>query len=115
MQEPGKFDLKISIIPSVLEKYMSITINNNLRFIDSFQFLSSSLDSFVKSWDGFKYLSQEFDNNILDLVKQKGFYPYEYMSNFKKCKEQLRSKEKFYSSLTSKKINGKEYEHVLKV
>ena len=115
MQEPGKFDLKISIIPSVLEKYMSITINNNLRFIDSFQLLSSSLDSFVKSWDGFKYLSQEFDNNILDLVKQKGFYPYEYMSNFKKCKEQLRSKEKFYSSLTSKKINGKEYEHVLKV
>ena len=27
----------------------------------------------------FKYLSQEFGNNVLDLVKQKGFYPYEYM------------------------------------
>ena len=39
-------------------------------------------------------MSQEFDNNILDLVKQKGFYPYEYMSNFEKFKEQLPSKEK---------------------
>ena len=26
----------------------------------------------------FKYLRQEFDNNVLDLVKQKGFYPKEY-------------------------------------
>ena len=29
-----------------------------------------------------KYLSQEFDNNVFDLIKQKGFYPYEYLSNF---------------------------------
>ena len=37
------------------------------------------------------------------------------MSDFGKFKEQLPSKEKFYSSLTSKKISNKEYEHVLKV
>ena len=45
---------------------MSFSINNNLSFIDSFQFLSSSLDSSVKnlSNDGFKYLNQEFDNNV---------------------------------------------------
>ena len=60
-------------------------------------------------------MSQEFDNNVLDLVKQKGFYPYEYMSDFEKFKEELPNKEKFYSSLTGKKINDKEYEHVLKV
>ena len=35
----------------------------------------------------FQYLSQEFDNDILDLVKQKGFYPYEYMSDFEKFKK----------------------------
>ena len=35
----------------------------------------------------------------LDLVKQKGFYPYEYMSGFEKCKDELPNKEKFYSSL----------------
>ena len=45
--------------------------------IDSFQFLSSSLASLVKNFrkDDFKYLSQEFDNNALDLVKQKGLDP----------------------------------------
>ena len=32
-----------------LEKYMSFTINNKLSFIDSFQFISSSLDSLVKN------------------------------------------------------------------
>ena len=60
-------------------------------------------------------MSQEFDNNVLDLVKQKGFYPYEYMSNFEKFKEQLPSQEKLYSSLTGKKISEKEYEHVLEI
>ena len=42
---------------------MSFNVNNNLIFIDSFQFLSSSLDSLVKELDkdDFKFLSQEFD------------------------------------------------------
>ena len=81
---------------------MSFSINNKLILIDSFRFLSSSSDSLVKnSTKDFKYLSQDFHNNELDLVKQKGFYPYEYMSSFEKFKEQLPSKKKFYSSLTS--------------
>ena len=64
----------------------------------------------------FKYLSQEFDNNVLlDLVKQKRFYLYEYMSYFEKFKEQLPSKGKFSSLLTGKKISFKEYEHVLNI
>ena len=71
MQELGKFNLKINVIPNGLEKYVSFSINNKLSFIDSFQFLSSSLDSLVKNLgkDDFKYLSQEFDNNVLDLAK----------------------------------------------
>ena len=117
MQKLGKFNLKISVIPNRLEKHMSFVINNKLSFIDSFQFLSSSIDSLVKSLsrDDFKYLSQDFDNNVLDLVKQKGFYPYEYMSDFEKFEEELPSKENFYSSLTGKKISDKEYDHVPKV
>ena len=57
---------------------MSCTINNKSHFIDSLQFLSSSLDSLVKnlSKNDFKYFSQEFDNDVLDLVNQKRFYPY---------------------------------------
>ena len=75
MQELDKFNLKINVIPNGLEKYMSFTINNKLSFIESFQFLSSLLDSLVKnlSDNDFEYLSQEFDNKVLDLVKQKGF------------------------------------------
>ena len=78
MQELGKFNLKINVIPNGLEKYMIFSINK-LSFIDSFQFLTSSLDSLVKNFaeDNFKYLSQEFDNNVLDLVKQIGPHPYE--------------------------------------
>ena len=90
MQELGKLSLKRNVIPNGIEKYMSFTINNKLNFLDSFQFLSFSLDSLVKnlSQDDFEYLSQKFDNNVLDLVKQTGFYPYEYMSDFERFKEE---------------------------
>ena len=37
------------------------------------------------------------------------------MTNFEKFREQLRSKEKFYSSLTGKKISDKEYDQVFNV
>ena len=71
MQELGKFDFKINVIPNGFEKYMSYNINKNLIFIDSFPFLSSSLDILVKNLgkDDFKYLSQELDS--IDLAKQK--------------------------------------------
>ena len=36
IQELGKFNLKISVMPNGLEKYMSFTINNKLSFIYSF-------------------------------------------------------------------------------
>ena len=97
MQKLGKLNLKINVIPNGFEKYMSFTINNKLSFIESFQFLSSSLDCLVRNLgkNDFKYLSQELDNNVLDLAKQRIFYPYEYMSDFEKFKEELPSKEKF--------------------
>ena len=65
-QELGKFSFKINVITNGLEKYMSFTLNNKLRFTDSFQFLSFSLNSLVKdlSEDNFKYLSQEFEIEI---------------------------------------------------
>ena len=87
---------------------MSFNINDKLIFINRFQFLSSSLDSLVKNLnkDNWKYLIQASDRNILNLVKQKGLHPYEYMSDFEKFKEKLPSKEKFYSSLENKKKLG---------
>ena len=38
LQELGKFNLKINVIRNGLEKYMSFTINNKLRFIGNFNF-----------------------------------------------------------------------------
>ena len=60
-------------------------------------------------------MSQEFDRKVLDLVKQKGFYPYNYMNCFEKFEKYLSSKEKLCSFMTGKKNTHKEYEHALKV
>ena len=48
----------VDVIPNGLEKYMAFTINRNLAFIDSTQFMNYSLDSLVKnlSDNDFKYL-----------------------------------------------------------
>ena len=48
MQELGKFNFKINVMPNGLQKYMSFNINNKSAFTDSFQFLSFSLDNLVK-------------------------------------------------------------------
>ena len=71
MQELDKFNLMINVIPNELEKYMSFNINNNLSFIDSFQFLCSLL---------------ELDNNVLVRDKQS----YDYMSDFETFQEELK-------------------------
>ena len=48
MQQLGNFNFKINVIPYGLEKCMSFSISNKSAFVDSFQLLSSSLDSLVK-------------------------------------------------------------------
>ena len=85
-----KFDLKVSVIPNGLEKY--------ILFIDSMQFMNSGLDLLVKKFSNndFKYLSEEFRGKFLELVKDKGVYPYEYMDSFKKYfEDKLPDKSKF--------------------
>ena len=50
---------------------MSFIINTNLVFIDSMQFMNSSLDVLVKNLtdNDFKYLSQECNGEQLNLVR----------------------------------------------
>ena len=76
---------------------MSFNIKNKLVLTGNLQFVSSPLYSFVKkiSKDEFKYLNQEFDSKVLDLVNQKRFYPYDNISCFDKFKEKLPKKERF--------------------
>ena len=100
--ELDKFDVKIKVIPNGLEKYMAFFLNKNLVFIDSMQFMNSSLDKLVKnlSDNDFKYLTEEFGTKNLELLKQKDAYPYEYMDSFKRFNEEkLPDKECFYSSV----------------
>ena len=87
--ELDKSDVKINIIPNGLEKYMALFSNKNLVFVDSMQFMNSSLDKPVKnlSNEDFKYLIQEFGSENFELLKQKGAYPYEYMNNFERFNE----------------------------
>ena len=79
--------------------------NKNLVFIDSMQFMNSSLEKLVKnlSDNDFKYLTQEFGSKNLKLLKQKDGYPYEYMDSFKRfSEEKLPEKEFFHSSVKDK-------------
>ena len=71
-KESNRFkNLKISVIPNGLEKYMASTVNKNLVFIDSMQFMNSSLDKLVKNLNDkdFKYVSEEYSGEELKLVK----------------------------------------------
>ena len=62
MNEIGKFNVKVDVIHNGLEKYMAFTINGDLVFIDSKQFMNSSLEKLVKNLSDtdFKHLTQEF-------------------------------------------------------
>ena len=118
IREIGKFDVKVSFLPSELQKCIAFTINKNLVFIDSMQLVNSSLDSLVKNLldNYFKYLSEQFSDDLLKLVKQKGVYPYEYMDSFKKFFENnLPDKCKFFSSLKDECISRKDYLHAINV
>ena len=100
--ELDKFDVKIKVIPNGLEKYMAFFLNKNLVFIDSMQFMNSSFEKLVKnlSDNDFKYLTEKFGSEKLELLKQKDAYPYEYMGSFKRfSEEKLPDKECFYSSV----------------
>ena len=108
--------MKVSVISNGLEKYMVFTVNRNLIFIDSIQFMNSSLDSLVKnlSDNDFKYLSEEFSGEFLELVKQKGVYPYEYMGSYEKfCKDKLPDKCNFFSSLKDECISENDYQRAI--
>ena len=81
-----------------------IFLNKKIFFIDSVQFMNSSLDKLVKnlSDEDFKYLVEEFGSENLELLKQKGAYPYEYMNSFKRFNEEKLPARKYFFSSTKK-------------
>ena len=107
---------QISVIPTNTEKYMSVTIDS-LRFIDSLQFMNSSLFELVdnlkqKGGNGFRLLKKVFGVSKARLLTRKGVYPYDYISSWRKFREPaLPPKPKFYNKLTRTHISGEDYKY----
>ena len=110
--------MNINCIPNNMEKYMAFMLGNHLVFLDSFQFMSSSLDNLIKNLpdEAFKYTKQEFKNEQFNLMKQKGVYPYDFMDGFEKFNNtQLPNKDEFYSILNNESISDEQYKHAQNV
>ena len=87
-------------------------------FKDSMKFLKSSVAALVNNLpeDGFNNLEKYFTTEQIKLLKQKGFYPYEYMDSIEKLKDtKPPPQQAFYSKLSGKGINNYNYNHVLNV
>ena len=114
----GEEPLNVNVIATNAEKYIAIYLDKHLAFIDSFQFMSSSLANLAKNLPDNKYIhtSEAFQGEKLALMKAKGVYPYDYMDAVEKFAEKrLPNKEDFYSLLTDEDISDEEYQHAQKV
>ena len=128
----GVSEGNIKCIPNNEEKYISFSkeivvdswekdgktfdVKHEIRFLDSFKFMASSLSGLVDNlarsgMEKFQNLKKEFKENF-ELLTQKGVYPYDYMNCLEKFSEtQLPTKEDFYSKLNDCNITDKEYKH----
>lgn len=122
IQELAKYKGDIKVIPKTKEKYVSFTkylkdpnfpSAIQIKFLDSFQFLSSSLDILSKNLadTDLKHLQKIFNSKEqFNLLRLKGVYPYDYMDSFKRFEEKILPKrEYFYNSLTGEHINEDDY------
>ena len=90
-----------------------------LRFIDSFKFMSSSLDSLTKNLvrGGKKLFGfEDYSDLQYDLLTRKGVYPYEYINSWDRFEEtQLPPISAFYSNLNMSSISEEDYQHAQRV
>ena len=131
----SKISGNLSCIPSTEEKYISFSkkvkvgeyfsrkkgkifqIKFEIRFIDSFKFLQTSLANLVSNLQqtDFKNLNSVNKENT-SLLTRKGVYPYDYVSSIDKLKEtKLPSKEDFYSKLYDEYISEEDFQHAINV
>ena len=124
----------LQCIPSTEEKYISFSkhikvgeykdvsgfikpINFEIRFIDSFKFLQTSLANLVSNLqpDDFHNTKKIFKKNT-NLLTRKRVYPYDYVSSLEKLSEtNLPPKEEFYSKLNDEDITNDDYQHAINV
>ena len=126
---------ELNCIPSTEEKYISfskkikvdeykskvkgknVPLYFEIRFIDSFKFLQTSLANLVSNLkpDDLNCTKEVMKNN-LDLLIRKGVYPYDYVSSIERFSEtQLPLKKDFYSKLYDENISDEDYQHAKQV
>ena len=115
-----------------VDKYKSkkagemVSLYFEIRFIDSFKFLQTSLANLVSNLqpDDFHNTKEIMKDNIshgtqqswVNLLTRKGVYPYDYVSSIDKLTEkQLPPIEEFYSKLNDEDITDEDYQHAIKV
>jgi hypothetical protein len=90
-------------------------VKRELRFLDSFKFMASSLDKLTKGlgkddFENLDLMTSHYTTEQREILKQKGVYPYEYMNEFDRLEEtSLPPKCGFFSSLTSENISDTDY------
>ena len=97
---------------------MAFMLGKHLVFMDSFQFMASSLEKRAANLpaDAFKHTLSAFQNEKLQLMKKKGDYPYDFMDSVKKLDDQqLPSKDGIYSQRNSEYISDEQYRHAQKI
>ena len=124
-----------SCIPSTEEKYISFSkefkfdeyicpkngrmrnLKFEIRFIDSFKFLQTSLANLVSNLQPQDFINtKEIFKENTDLLTRKGVFPYDYVSSLEKLDEKkLPPKEEFYSKLNDEHISDEDYQHALNV
>ena len=135
IKQLARLEGDLNCIPSTEEKYISFSksikvdeyysykvgkmlqVNFEIRFIDSFKFLQTSLANLVGnlSPDDFRNTKHVFKSNT-ELLTRKGVYPYDYVSSLDKLSEtQLPPKEEFYSKLNDEVISDEDYQHAIRV
>ena len=125
----------LKCIPINEEKYLSFTKtivtreyknekgevkvkNFDIVFKDSYKFMSSSIEKLIDTLpkDACKNIDKFYTPEQADLLKQKGFYPYDYMDSVEKFKvPNPPSQKDFHSKLSGEGISNKNYKHVLNV
>lgn len=99
--------------PKIPNKYLK------LRFIDSFRFLSRSLDKLSANLESHqcieirKYFRDEIEFN---LIRRKGVFPYNYVDCFNKLLEtKLPSKQDFFNKLSGESITNEDYDRAKEI
>ena len=113
------FSIKVSVDSCIDKERNEKDKLIELRFIDSFKFMSSSLDSLTKNLVGSGkrlFGLEDYSELQYDLLTRKGVYPYEYINSWDRFnKTQLPPISAFYSNLNMSSISEDDYQHVQKV